>query len=60
MFIFFKIAAGNIIKNWKNSLTILIVVFVCVFTMQFGTGYVDGFKKKITTDFLQQAGHVNI
>jgi putative ABC transport system permease protein len=60
MFMFLKIAFGNIVKNWKNSLTILIVVFVCVFTMQFGTGYVDGFKKKITTDFLQQAGHVNV
>ncbi|MCX8093811.1 MAG: FtsX-like permease family protein [Candidatus Goldbacteria bacterium] len=60
MFIFLKIAFGNIIKNWRNSITVLIVVFVCVFTMQVGTGYIDGFKKKITSDFLKQIGHVNI
>ena len=57
---FLKLATGNLIKNRKNSLTILVVVFICVFTMQFGTGYIDGFREKITTDFLKTAGHVNI
>ena len=60
MFMFLKIALGNILKNRRSSVTIITVVFVCVFTMQFGTGYIDGFKEKMTSDFLKQAGHVNI
>ena len=60
MFLFWKIALGNVLKSRRSSVTILIVVFVCVFTMQFGTGYIDGFKKKLTSEFLQQSGHVNI
>lgn len=60
MFIFFKLALGNLIKNRRNSITILIVVFVCVFFMEFGTAYMDGFKVKITDDFLKQTGHIKL
>src|SRR5208283_3611861 len=58
--IFLKIAFGNLLKNRRTSLTILIVVFVCVFLMEFGVGFIDGFKSKIINDFLKAAGHIKI
>jgi putative ABC transport system permease protein len=60
MFIFFKLAIGNIIKNMRTSITILVVIFVCVFFMQFGVAFTDGFKTKLTGDYLNEAGHINI
>jgi ABC-type lipoprotein release transport system permease subunit len=60
MFFFLRLAYGNLIKNRRSSITILIVVFVCVFFMEFGTGYMDGFRAKIVKDFLREAGHVKI
>jgi len=58
--IFLKIAFGNLLKNRRTSLTILIVVFVCVFLMEFGVGFIDGFRSKIIKDFLKEAGHIKI
>jgi putative ABC transport system permease protein len=60
MFIFFKLAIGNLIKNGRNSITILIVVFICVFAMDFGVAFMDGFKQKILGDYLNESGHINI
>jgi putative ABC transport system permease protein len=60
MWIFIKLAYGNLVKNRKNSLTILTVIFVCVFFMEFGVAFVDGFKQKMLGDFLNEAGHINI
>lgn len=60
MWMFLKLAYGNLIKNRRTSITILIVVFICVFFMEFGIAFVDGFKEKILGDFLNDAGHINI
>jgi ABC-type lipoprotein release transport system permease subunit len=60
MFMFLKLAWGNVLKNRRSSITILIVVFVCVFFMDFGVAFMDGFKSKILGDFLNEAGHINI
>jgi putative ABC transport system permease protein len=60
MFMFLKLAFGNVLKNRRLSLTILVVVFICVFFMEFGVAFTDGFKKKIAGDFLNEAGHINI
>lgn len=57
---FLKLAAGNIIKNGRTSITILAVIFVCVYFMQFGVSFTDGFRAKLTGDYLDDAGHVNI
>jgi putative ABC transport system permease protein len=60
MFMFLKLALGNVLKNRRLSITILVVVFICVFFMEFGVAFTDGFKKKIAGDFLNEAGHINI
>ncbi len=60
MFMFLKLAIGNIIKNRRTSLTILLVIFICVFIMQFGVAFTDGFKAKLTGDYLNDSGHINI
>ncbi len=60
MFFFLKLAWGNLIKNRQNTITILTVVIVCVFFMEFGAGYMDGFKVKLIKDALQQSGHIKI
>jgi ABC-type lipoprotein release transport system permease subunit len=57
---FIKLAWGNVIKNRRSSITILVVVFVCVLFMDFGVAFMDGFKSKILGDFLNETGHVNI
>ena len=60
MFFFLKLAWGNLIKNRRNTVTILTVVIVCVFFMEFGIGYMDGFKEKLLNDALLQSGHIKI
>jgi len=60
MFMWFKLALGNVLKNRRTSITILIVIFVCVFVMEFGVSFMDGFKSKILGDFLNEAGHINV
>jgi len=60
MWMFLKLAYGNLIKNRRTSLTILLVVFICVFFMEFGVAFTDGFKQKILGDFLNDSGHINI
>lgn len=57
---FLKLAYGNLIKNRRTSLTILLVVFICVFVMEFGVAFMDGFKQKILGDYLNDTGHINI
>jgi ABC-type lipoprotein release transport system permease subunit len=60
MWMFLKLAYGNLIKNRRTSLTILLVVFICVFVMEFGVAFMDGFKQKILGDYLNDTGHINI
>jgi putative ABC transport system permease protein len=60
MFFFLRLAWGNILKNRQNTVTILTVVSICVFFMEFGIGYMDGFKEKILKDALLQSGHIKI
>ncbi len=60
MLMFFKLALGNIIKNRRNTFSILLVVFICVFFMEFAVGYMDGFKQKLVNDALSQAGHITV
>ena len=60
MFFFLKLAFKSILKNRRNTATIIIVVFICVFVMEFTVGYMDGFKKEIMDDALEQIGHITI
>jgi len=60
MFFFLRIAYGNIVKNLRNSLTIIIAVFISVFFMEFTVGYMDGFKMKLLKEGLDIVGHVKI
>ncbi len=60
MFFFLRLALGNIFKNGRNTLTILIAVFISVFAMEFTYGYMDGFKLKIINEALSAIGHVKI
>ncbi|HDT15638.1 MAG TPA: ABC transporter permease, partial [Firmicutes bacterium] len=60
MFYFLKLAAGNIVKNRRNTFTIALVVAVCVFFMEFMAGYMDGFKDKIANDTLERSGHITV
>jgi len=60
MFFFLRLAFGNIIKNKRNSLTILIAVFISVFFMEITTGYMDGFKLKLLKEGLDIVGHVKV
>ncbi|MBN2755444.1 MAG: ABC transporter permease [Candidatus Goldbacteria bacterium] len=60
MFFFLKLAYGNITKNIRNSLTIIIAVFISVFFMEFTIGYMDGFKMKLLKEGLDLVGHVKV
>lgn len=60
MFLFLKMAAANILKHSRSTVTILVVVFICVFAMMFTVGYMDGFKMKIVNDAMQQSGHITV
>ena len=44
---FLKLALKSILKNKRNTFTILLVVFICVFIMEFTVGYFDGFMKEM-------------
>ena len=60
MFFFLKLAFNSVLKNKRSTLTILLVVFICVLTMEFTVGYMDGFKIKLMDDALKQSGHIKI
>lgn len=58
MLFFIKLALRLIFKNKRNSITILLVVFICVFFMEFTVGYIDGMKKEMSDDALLNIGHI--
>ena len=60
MFLFFKMAFGNIFKNTHSSVTIMTAVFISVFAMEFTLGYMDGFKKKLIDEALSATGNIRI
>ncbi len=60
MFLFLKMAAANILKHSRSTVTIMAVVFICVFAMAFTMGYMDGFKIKLVNDAMQQSGHITV
>jgi ABC-type lipoprotein release transport system permease subunit len=60
MFFFLKLALGNVIKNKRNTMSIITVVIICVFFMQFVVGYMDGFKQKLINDAISQTGHITV
>ncbi|MCK5241886.1 ABC transporter permease [bacterium] len=60
MFFFLKLAFNSVLKNKRSTFTILLVVFICVLTMEFTVGYMDGFKIKLMDDALKQSGHIKI
>ena len=60
MFLFLKMAAANVLKHSRSTVTILVVVFICVFAMEFTVGYMDGFKVKLVNDAMQQSGHITV
>ena len=58
MLFFLKLGLRSILKNKRNSITILLVVFICVFFMEFTIGYIDGMKKEMSDDALLNIGHI--
>ncbi len=60
MFYFLKFAIRNIFKNKRNTFTIALVVFICVFAMEITVGYMDGFKDKLANDSLEDVGHITL
>ena len=58
MLFFLKLGFRSILKNKRNSITILLVVFICVFFMEFTVGYIDGMKKEMSDDALLNIGHI--
>lgn len=60
MFLFLKMAFGNIFKNTHSSVTIMIAVFISVFAMEFTLGYMDGFKMKLIDEALSVSGNIRV
>ncbi|GEM_PF-1119946 len=58
MLFFLKLALRSIWKNKRSTITILLVVFICVLTMEFTVGYIEGIKKKMSDDALLNIGHI--
>ncbi len=55
---FLKLALKSIWKNKRSTITILVVVFICVFLMEFTIGYIEGMKKEMSDDALLNIGHI--
>lgn len=60
MLFFLKLALRSIIKNKRGSITIIVVVFICVFFMEFTVGYMDGFIREMVSGTLKNFGHIVI
>lgn len=58
MLFFIRLAFRSILKNKRSTLTILIVVFICVFFMEITVGYIEGMKKEMSDDALLNIGHI--
>ncbi len=57
---FLKHAFKSILKNKRSTLTIVIVVLICVFFMEITIGYVEGMKREMSDDALLNIGHIVI
>ncbi|MCX8093782.1 MAG: hypothetical protein N3E50_06395, partial [Candidatus Goldbacteria bacterium] len=55
---FLKLAIKSIIKNKRSTLTILVVVAICVFFMEITIGYIEGMKREMSDDALLNIGHI--
>lgn len=55
---FLKLALKSIFKNKRSTITILAVVFICVFMMEVTIGYIEGMKKEMSDDALSYVGHI--
>lgn len=60
MSFFIRLAFRSILKNKRSTLTILIVVLICVFFMEITIGYIEGMKREMSNDALLNVGHIVI